>query len=149
MKVTKRGEYALKLLLALASKPRSNPLSLGQISREEKLPVKFLEQIVMTLKKAGFVESTKGKHGGYILSRPAKKIKLGEIIRAIDGSLAPLETGEEIKKKIQKEERHPGLYAVFLDVRNATCEILDNTSLADVCEKSSEFSRTKNPMYYI
>ena len=106
MKITKRGEYALRTMLALAMKSRTTtPLSLRQISEEEKMPVKFLEQIMMTLKKAGFVQSTKGKHGGYILSRPASKIKLGEVIRVIDGPLSPLETGEEIREKIQKEER--------------------------------------------
>ncbi len=149
MKITKRGEYALRALLALAVKHSEQTLSLRRISREEKLPVKFLEQIMMTLKQAGFVQSTKGKYGGYVLARPPAKIKLGEIIRVIDGPLAPLETGEEIRKKILKEERHPGLYAVFLDVRNATCAILDNTSLADVCEKSSDLSRKKSSMYYI
>ncbi len=149
MKITKRGEYALKALLAMASRRSKEPLSLRQISEEEKLPVKFLEQIMMTLKQAGFVQSTKGKNGGYLLARPAGKIKLGEIIRVIDGSLAPMETGEEIRKKIQKEERHPGLYSVFFDVRNATCAILDKTSLADVCEKSLELFRTKPAMYYI
>ena len=149
MKITKRGEYALRTMLALASKARSHPLSLRQLSQEEKLPVKFLEQIMMTLKKAGLVQSTKGKHGGYVLSRPPSKIKLGEIIRVIDGPLSPLETGEEIRKKILKEERHPGLYAVFFDVRNATCAIIDKTSLADVCEKSSDLVRTKGVMYYI
>lgn len=150
MKITKRGEYALRTLLALAVKARASaPLSLRQISQEEKLPIKFLEQIMMTLKKAGFVQSAKGKHGGYSLARPPGKIKLGEIIRVIDGPLAPLETGEEIRKKIQREERHPGLYAVFFDVRNATCAILDNTSLADVCEKSSHLMKGKGAMYYI
>ena len=149
MKITKRGEYALRTMLALALKARSHPLSLRQLSQEEKLPVKFLEQIMMTLKKAGLVQSTKGKHGGYVLSRPPSKIKLGEIIRVIDGPLSPLETGEEIRKKILKEERHPGLYAVFFDVRNATCAIIDKTSLADVCEKSSDLVRTKGVMYYI
>ena len=149
MKITKRGEYALRTMLALATTTAAHPVSLRKLSKEEKLPVKFLEQIMMTLKQAKLVQSTKGKMGGYLLSRPAGKIKLGEIIRVIDGSLSPLETGDEIRKKIQKEERHPGLYSVLYEVRNATCAIIDNTTLADVCEKSSEIVRKKGVMYYI
>ena len=149
MKITKRGEYALRALLALASKYPQAKLSLRQISKEERLPVKFLEQIMMTLKQARLVQSTKGKHGGYLLARAPSKIMLGEIIRTIDGPLAPLETGEEIRKKIQKEERHPGLYFVLFDVRNAIAAIVDKTSLADVCEKSKDLSQRKNVMYYI
>ena len=151
MKLTKRGEYGLRALLALAAVYGQKTLSLRQIALQEKIPGKFLEQIMMVLKQSGFVDSVKGKHGGYSLSRSPKTVMVGEIIRAVDGPLAPIGTAKEIEKRIQRDDRHPGLYAVLLDVRNAISGILDPMSLADICEKSLEIahSRPARQMYYI
>ena len=151
MKITKRGEYALKALLALAFVYGQKTLSLREISGQEKLPVKFLEQIMMVLKRSELVQSIKGKHGGYSLSRPPEEIAVGEVIRVVDGPLAPVATAQEIERRIQREERHPGLYSILLDVRNAISEILDHKSLADICTKSLELTRSSSTrqMYYI
>lgn len=151
MKITKRGEYALRALLALALVYDQRTLSLRELSEKERLPVKFLEQIMMVLKRAGLVESVKGKHGGYSLSRPPAAITLGQVIRTADGPLSPIATAEEIQKRIRLNERHVGLYCALLDVRNAISEILDKKTLADVCAKSLELAREKSsrPMYYI
>lgn len=151
MKLTKRGEYGLRALLALALFYGQKTLSLREISIQEKLPVKFLEQIMMTLKRSGFVESVKGKHGGYSLARRPEEITAGEVIRAVDGPLAPVITASEIEKRIRREDHHTGLYSVLLDVRNAISEILDHKSLADICTRSLELSRFKSTrqMYYI
>ena len=152
MKLTKRGEYGLRALLALSMVHGKKTLSLREISFRERLPVKFLEQIMMTLKRARLVESVKGKHGGYSLARAPEKITLGEVIRVVDGPLAPIATAEEIKRRIQRDDCHPGLYSVLLDVRNAISEILDHKSLADICTKSLELSHsrgTTRQMYYI
>lgn len=151
MKITKRGEYALKALLALAQEYNVKRLSLREISEQEKLPVKFLEQIMMVLRRSGLVQSTKGKHGGYGLARPPHEVTLGEIIRTVDGPLAPIGTAGEMEKKIQRNERHAGLYCMLLEVRNAISGILDKQTLADVCEKSREIAqeRSTQQMYYI
>ena len=151
MKLTKKGEYGLRALLALALVYDQKTLCLRELSARERLPVKFLEQIMMILKRARLVESVKGKHGGYSLARPPEEITLGEVIRVVDGPLAPLATAQEIKKQIQKDDRHPGLYSVLLDVRNAISEILDHKSLADICTKSLELARSRGTrqMYYI
>ena len=152
MKITRQGDYALRALLALAfATEDQKTLSIRQISETDKIPYKFLEQIMVHLKKTGFVKSTKGKYGGYCLARPAQKITLGEVIRAVEGPLSPIGTQAEIKKRIQTEEHHPGLYCVLLDVRNAISEILDKKTLADVCEKSFELAKSKTTyqMYYI
>ncbi len=151
MKITKRGEYGLKTLLALVLVYGQRTLSLREISIHEKLPVKFLEQIMMILKRNELVESVKGKHGGYSLSRPPEEIMVGEVIRAVDGPLSPIATAEEIQKRIQRDDHHPGLYSVLLDVRNAVSDILDHKSLADVCARSRELTRSKpkRQMYYI
>jgi len=151
MKITKRGEYALKTLLALAFVYGQRTLSLREISEQERLPVKFLEQIMMVLRRSDFVESTKGKHGGYALSRPPQSITVGEIIRSVDGPLAPVGNAKEIERRIHKEDRHPGLYSTLLDVRNAISDILDHRSLADICTRSLEIGRSSESrqMYYI
>ena len=151
MKLTKKGEYGLRALLALALVYGRKTLSLRELSTRERLPVKFLEQIMMILRRARLVESVKGKHGGYSLARAPEEIILGEVIRVVDGPLAPLATAQEIKKQIQKDDRHPGLYSVLLDVRNAISEILDHKSLADICAKSLELARSRGTrqMYYI
>ena len=151
MKITKKGEYALKTLLALSSVYDERTLALREIAREEKIPFKFLEQIMILLKKTHFVTSVQGKFGGYSLARSPKEITLGEIIRAVEGPLSPLGTVQEIKRKIQSEERHPGLYQALLEVRDAIAEILDQKTLAEICEKSFQLSGSKSPyqMYYI
>ena len=151
MKLTKKGEYGLRALLALALVYDRKTLCLRELSARERLPVKFLEQIMMILKRAHLVESVKGKHGGYSLARSPEEITLGEVIRVVDGPLAPLATAQEIKKQIQKDDRHPGLYSVLLDVRNAISEILDHKSLADICTESLELVRSRGTrqMYYI
>ncbi len=151
MKLTKRGEYSLKALLALALTYGQKTLSLREISVQEKLPVKFLEQLMMVLKRNHLVASVKGKHGGYSLARSPEAITLGEVIRAVDGPLAPYATAEEIQKRIRRNDSHPGLYSTLLDVRNAISEILDHKSLTDICTKSLELSesRADQQMYYI
>ena len=151
MKVTKKGEYALKALLALSFFYGERTLNLREIAKQEKIPYKFLEQIMLLLRKAGFIQSVQGKYGGYLLSRSPKNITLGEIIRSVEGPLSPIGTAAEIKKQIQSEGQHPGLYYTFLDVRNAIAEILDKKTLADVCDKSLELTGSKSPyqMYYI
>lgn len=151
MKITKKGEYGLHALLALANAYGLKTLSLREISGYERIPYKFLEQIMALLRKTGLVHSIKGKFGGYSLSCPPKQITVAQIVRAIEGPVSPLETEVEIKKRIQTEDRHPGLYSILLDVRNAVSEILDQTTLADVCEKSQEMmgSKSGDTMYYI
>ena len=151
MKITKKGEYALRALLDLSFIYNERTLNLREIAKQEKIPHKFLEQIMMLLKKTGFVQSVQGKYGGYLLARPPKHITLGEIIRAVEGPLSPIGTAAEIKKKIQSQSQHSGLYFIFLEVRNAISEILDKKTLADVCDKSLELTGSKSPyqMYYI
>ena len=150
MKITKKGEYALRALLDLAYFYNQKTLNLRAISEHNKIPYKFLEQIMMTLKHANFVESVKGKMGGYSLKKSPDEITVGEVIRAVEGPLSPVANAHEIKKRVESEI-HSGLYFTFLEVRNAISDVLDKKTLADVCEKSSELNSSKFaiPMYYI
>jgi Rrf2 family protein len=98
------------------------------------LPVKFLEQIMMVLKEGGLIESQRGKFGGYRLARPAGKIIIGQVVRMIDGPLAPIGCVSQTayEKCSCPDETHCGLRMLMLDVRNAITNILDRYSLADV-----------------
>jgi len=102
------------------------------VAYEEELPEKFLELILLELKNARIVESVRGAKGGYQLRRPPSEIYLSEIIRLIDGPLAPFGDAEQLRSLIDRDAEHRALYRVFLDVRDAAARILEHTSLADI-----------------
>src|ERR1039458_7068292 len=92
MKLSKKGEYALRslIILGIAADMDRKLVQVTELAESEQLPVKFLEQILHLLKEAGIVDSERGKFGGYRLARPARKITIGEVVRLIDGPLAPI-----------------------------------------------------------
>jgi Rrf2 family protein len=136
MKISHRGLYALKALLHLAEAHERGLVKIHEIAEEEAIPEKFLEGILVTLKNARIVSSQRGREGGYRLRRPPEEIRIGEIVRIMDGPLAPFGDAVELAHRVRTEPRHAGLFDVFLDVRNAAAGILDHTSLADVLGRS-------------
>jgi Rrf2 family protein len=138
MKLSKKGEYALRALidLGIAAEVGRSLVQVTELAANERLPVKFLEQIMQLLKEAGLVESERGKYGGYRLARPAGKIAVGQVVRFIDGPLAPIGCVSQTayEKCSCPDETHCGLRMLMLDVRNAITSILDRYSLADVVE---------------
>ena len=138
MKISKRGEYALRALidLGIASEMGWPMLQISELASKEKLPVKFLEQIFTQLKAAGYVVSRRGKFGGYSLGRPMSRIKFGEVIRLIDGPLAPIRCVSQTSyaRCSCPDENHCGLRILMFDVRNAISTILDRYTLADIVE---------------
>jgi Rrf2 family protein len=138
VKLSKRGEYALRALidLGIASELGWPMLQISELASKEKLPIKFLEQIFAQLKTAGYVKSRRGKFGGYSLSRPMNRIKFGEIIRLIDGPLAPIQcvSATSYARCSCPDEAHCGLRMLMFDVRNAISTILDRFTLADIVE---------------
>jgi Rrf2 family protein len=88
MRLSKRSDYALRAMLALALAVEGKPLQIGELGEREGIPVKFLEQILLTLKRGGLLRSKRGVGGGYLLARPAGEITLGEVIRIVEGPLA-------------------------------------------------------------
>jgi len=138
VKVSKRGEYALRALIdfGLAQALGRPLLQVSELASKEDLPVKFLEQILMQLKAAGYLESRRGKHGGYLLARPPENISIGQVIRLIDGPLAPIAcvSHTAYERCSCPDEEHCGLRMLMLDVRNAITNILDRYTLADVVE---------------
>lgn len=90
MLVSTKGRYALRMMMEIASKSESRPVSIKEISESQDLPPKYLEQLVRPLTKAELIRSVRGQHGGYVLARPASDITTGEIIRASEGDVAPI-----------------------------------------------------------
>jgi Rrf2 family protein len=140
MKISHRGLYALKALLHLAAAHDRGLVKIHEIAAEEAIPEKFLEGILVTLKNARLVMSQRGREGGYRLRRPPAEIMIGEVVRIMDGPLAPLGDAVELAQRVRTEARHAGLFDVFLDVRNAAAGILDHTTLADVLERNERIA---------
>ncbi|HTU00991.1 MAG TPA: Rrf2 family transcriptional regulator [Candidatus Sulfotelmatobacter sp.] len=138
MKLSKKGEYALRSLinLGIAAEMKRTLVQVSELAESEQLPVKFLEQILHTLKEAGIVASQRGKFGGYRLARPARRIYIGEVVRLIDGPLAPIGCVSQTAYEpcTCPDEAHCGLRMLMVDVRNAIADILDRYTLADVVE---------------
>ena len=139
--LSKKTKYALKALQYLARAKDRGPVLIAEIASNEGIPQKFLEAILLELKKEGFLESRKGKGGGYFLGRPAESITLGAVVRKMEGPLALLPCVSQTAYRRCDEchdERTCGLRMVMKDVRDRTAEILDNMSLADVEDQVRE-----------
>jgi len=132
MKISQKGLYALQAMMMLARHHHQGAIKIREIAYEEDLPEKFLELILLELKNARMVESVRGAKGGYQLRRDPAAIPLSEIVRLIDGPVAPFADAEQLRVLVDRDLPHRALYQVFLDVRNAAAKILENTTLADL-----------------
>ena len=136
MHLTRRGEYALRTLIRIgvAHSLGREVIAVSALAGSEKLPLKFIEQILGQLREAGYIDSRRGKFGGYLIAKPLNKIKMGEIVRLIDGRLAPIACASETdyERCSCPDEEHCGLRMLMIDVRNAIARILDGYTLADV-----------------
>lgn len=140
MHLSKRGEYGLRAMIILAEAQGKNSPGLVQIkeiSLRDQIPSKFLEQILLALKNAGLLHSKMGLGGGYYLAKPADQISLGQIIRVLDGPLAPIKCVSHMAYEPCgcPDEDTCGLRMVMGDVRNAMTHILDTVTLATVTER--------------
>jgi len=141
MQLSKRGEYGLRAMIQLAHPApdgSTTVMQINDIATLEKMPVKFLEQILLTLKNAGLLQSKRGMTGGYYLAKPAEEIMLGQIVRILDGPLAPIRCVSQMAYEPCgcPDEKSCGLRMIMGDVRNAIAGILDYTSLADISARS-------------
>lgn len=132
MKLTTRSEYALLALLYLARHPTDDYVTVETVAAAQNIPHKYLEQIMLALKRARYVKSSKGQHGGYRLAKVAGKIQLAEVIRLFDGALAPTESVSEHFYEATPIEKEKALIAVFKDIRDYAADRLEKTTLADV-----------------
>jgi Rrf2 family protein len=143
MKVSKRGQYGMRALCHLAETYGAGVVQIREIARKEAIPGKFLEGILLELKHAGIVRSRRGIDGGYELAREPKEIMLGQVMRVLDGPLAPLGSAAELKELMKSDPRQAGFYSVLIGVRDAAAAILDQTTLAEVVGRNSKLEGAK------
>jgi Rrf2 family protein len=132
MHLTSRSEYALLALVYLARHKGGDHVAVRTIAFDQGIPPLFLEQILLALKRARYVHSQKGQHGGYRLARPADKITLAEVIRLFEGALAPTESASKHFHESTPIEKEKKLLRVFKRIRNYVSDTLEGTTLADV-----------------
>ena len=138
MKISQKGLYALQAITTLGRRYGTETVKIRDIAMDSDLPEKFLELILLELKNARIVESVRGAKGGYRLRRAPEEIKLSEIIRLVDGPLAPFGDADQLRGLIITDPDHRALYSVFLEVRDAAAKILESTSVADIIGRSSK-----------
>src|SRR5437588_11066260 len=132
MKISQKGLYALQAMMMLARHHNQGAIRIRDIAYEEELPEKFLELILLERKNARIVESVRGAKGGYQLRRPPSEIRLSEVIRLIDGPLAPFGDAEQLRALIDRDAEHRALYQVFIDVRDDSALIHEIYNFADI-----------------
>lgn len=132
MRLTSKSEYALLALIHLARNKGKGYLSVHSIATAQDIPPKFLEQILLSLKRARYVRSLKGPGGGFCLARPARQISIAEIIRLFDGALAPTESVSKYFYESTPIEKERSLLKLFKAIRDLVSDRLEKTTLADV-----------------
>jgi Rrf2 family protein len=131
--LSKKAKYAIKALLALADHDREEPVRIADLARDEQIPAKFLELILLDLRNQGILQSRKGKGGGYLLARDPADIFVGQIVRMFDGPLAPVPCASQtgyVRCADCRNEDVCGVRLAMREVRDATAKILDGTSIA-------------------
>lgn len=132
--LTKKSQYAFKALGFLADRQKDGPVLISEISKKKKIPLKFLENILLELRKAGILESKKGKGGGYFFKQDPAEVKMATVIRLIDGpiSMLPCVSLYFYERCKNCDEKKCGLHDTMKEVRDATLAVLENRTLADL-----------------
>jgi len=138
VKLSLRGEYALRALLVLGLHYKQPVIPIQSISQQQNIPKRFLEQILNDLKSAGVVESKRGVAGGYRLARPPEEISLATVIRHLEGALAPVSCVSErfYEKCSCPDESRCAIRSVMKEVRDAVVSIMDKLTVADLCARA-------------
>jgi Rrf2 family protein len=135
--LSKRSQYALKALGYLTEKYKEGPVLISEIARKKKIPLKFLENILLELKNMDVLESKKGKGGGYFLKKDPKNIRVADVIRRVNGPLAmlPCVSLYFYERCKNCDEKHCALHDMMIEVRDATLNILEKRTLVDLTDE--------------
>jgi Rrf2 family protein len=136
MRLSTKGEYGSRAMLELSLHYQEKPLHIRDISKAQDIPQRFLEQILLLLKRAGYLRSRKGPDGGYSLSKPPADITVAEVIRVMDGPLAPIDCVSVTAHEVCPHEDSCGLRWLWKEVRDSVAQILERTTFEELAEKT-------------
>lgn len=149
MKISTKGRYGLRAMLDMAIHFNEGPIAVHSVAERQGLSDRYLEQLMVPLKKAGLVKSVRGPQGGYVLAKEPEDILVGEIIRALEGPIAPVDcVSEEYPAECERAESCVARL-VWAKVRDSIASILDSVSLKDLVQESRKISARNGYMYYI
>jgi len=149
MTVSAKCYYALRAIYALAEHQGSVPLKANEIAERQHIPIKFLEAILSQLKGGGYVTSRRGVEGGCLLARPADRLKLGEIIRFIDGPIAPVDCVSVTRPKECEYPGHCPFFGFWGRVRQAISDVVDQTTFAELIKENADLGLVYIPDWTI
>lgn len=142
MKLTTKGHYGLRAMFDLALHYGQGPIPLKLIAERQQLSDNYLEQLIAALRKAGLVESIRGAQGGYVLAHRPEEITVGDIIRVLEGPIAPLDCVNEEEPAADCDQFHCCISRnVWAKVRDSITEVIDSISLADMCQEAKEIEQ--------
>ncbi len=134
MKISTKGRYGLRFMIALAARYRKGVVPLREIASQEQLSEKYMEQIVALYTKGGLVSSVRGSRGGYALNRPPEAISVGDILRLSEPALSPPGIGR-VPETSAERDGSPALTALWVSIQDAVESVVNRTSLADLMQK--------------
>ena len=150
MRFSIKGEYGILAALEIALHSDQGPIQVRKIAVQQGIPVRFLEQVMSSLKKSGLVESVRGAQGGYRLTKPADEIRLSDLIQAVEGPIAPMVRHTENGFDSRRNQGEDGvLKEVWEEVKASILGVLDSISLQDLCNRKKALEEKKALMYHI
>lgn len=144
MRLSTKGEYASRAMLELALHHPEKHLHIREIASAQDIPERFLEQILLLLKRAGYLRSKKGPNGGYYLAKAPAEISVAEVIRVMDGPLAPIDCVSVTAHETCARESFCGLRWLWKEVRDAVAELLEKTTFKDLAERTKSSKKKAN-----
>ena len=141
MSVSSKCYYAIRAIYALAEHPGPEPLKIAEIAERELIPIRFLEVILGQLKGGGFVQSRRGAEGGYRLARPADRITVGEVMRYVDGPIAPVDCVSQTRPKECEFHGDCHFFGFWGRMRQAISDVVDRTTFADLLRENEQRKR--------
>lgn len=143
MRLSTRGHYGLKAMFDLAQHYGTEPIPLKTVAERQNISENYLEQLIATLRKTGLVKSVRGSQGGYILARDPEKITVGDIIRVMEGPIAPVDCVSEIEPAECDQADYCITRSVWARVRDSLAELMDSISLADMLRDADKAERER------
>lgn len=138
MRLSTKGEYASRAMLELSLHYKNGSLHIRDIASAQDIPERFLEQILLVLKRAGYLRSKKGPNGGYYLAKPPSEIRVADVIRTMDGPLAPIDCVSATAYEVCPREDVCGLRWLWKKVRDCIADILESTTFNDLAERTKK-----------